>query len=330
MDSKQKARQIVEKEFRRQKRKNKNADYSSDEEVGADTRRKRPLITPSQVRTEDNKVSTGDSKYRDRAQERREGTTQKDDEEDAFDWKEDRRNKESTSVLLKEDPAECAASRFETKEQAQEYLQRNPIPSTVLGKAIIRFWQTRWQKVNPNAPPKLSSSVYIMTTATYPPLQIMPSEKTYPLTSNRGSRPSIPDDLLQQINRACSNAKERCQTVKALTNTSEEPSKNYANEDDDDDDDIFGDLGQYDEQQDEDQLDTRIPTRKGEKVTLFEPEEPEVAPVVIQPEHAQSQRLERFSPAIAEMDYPDDQSSGDEKTHKKKKRKKQRVGSESE
>ena len=325
MDTKQKAREIVEKEFRRNKRKNKNADYSTDEEgEEANARRKRPLITPSQVKSKDDKVS--DSRYRDRAQERREGTFKQNDEEGVFDWKEDRNTerKKPISVPLQEDVMECTEGRFETREQAQEFLQSNPTSSTVLGRAMIRFWLTRWHKVNPNAPPKLSSSVYTMTTATHPPLQIMPTEKTYPSSTTKSSRPLLPDELLHQIKSACTHTKERRQTANARATSSEEPIKKHANEDEDDD--IFGDLGQYDEQEDIDEI---APTRKGEKVILFEPEESEVALALILPVKAQSQRLEGFSPAMAEIDYPDDGSSGDEKKQKKKKRKKQRSGSDS-
>lgn len=328
MDRKQIAREIVEKEFRRNKGKNKNTDYSSGEEEVDSRRKKRPLITPSQIKTKDSKLSAADSKYRDRAQERREGRFKKDDKVDAFDWNEDR-NGEPISVPKKEkeDPvhSECIDSQFETREQAQEYLQSNPASSTVLGRAIIRFWQTRWQKVNPKSPLKLSSSVYTMTTATHPPLQIMPSEKTYPLITNKGLRPLLPDDLLQRINRACSSTKERGRIMANGNATSNEgPSTNPSS----DEDDIFGDLGQYDEQDDIDQ-DASVLTRKGEKIILFEQEELEIAPAVEVTVQPQSQRLEGFLPAIAEIDYHEDESSGDEKKHKKKKRKRQRSGSDS-
>lgn len=319
MDSKQIARQIVEKEFLRNKRKKKkkNADdsSSSDEE---DNRRKRPLITPSQVKVKD--VPAVDSKYRDRAQERREGTVLK--EEDVFDVDSDAEESISAPRSEQENPGECSAvSRFETTEQAQEYLQNNPSCSTTLGRAIISFWQSRWQKVNPRS--ALSSAVYTMTTATHPPCWIIPSEKTYPLKTSKDSGPFLSDDLLQRIHRACSKTNGQATNVIAMPK--EGNSKEDAN---DNDEDIFGDLGEYDEQEDTEQ-DAERTIRKGEKVVLFQEEvvttvEPAV---VVQP---QSRRLEGFSPPMAEMDYAEDDSSGDEKMkQKKKKRKRQRNGSDS-
>ncbi|GAX10485.1 hypothetical protein FisN_21Lh186 [Fistulifera solaris] len=328
MDSKQRAREIVEREFRRSKRKNKNADDSSDDDERGSQRRKRPLLTPTQVKTKDQNAPVADSQYRDRAQERREGKSKRDDEDGIFDWKQDR-NKESISVapIEKEYPVENTTGRFQTKEEAQEYLQSNPSVSTVLGRAIVRFWQSRWQKVNLNAPLKLSSSVYTMTTETYPSLLIMPSEKTYPSTTNNSMRPLLPDDLLQQIHRACSKEKDCPQTTNG-----KEPlqKKAIVADDDDDEEDIFDNLGDDDDKEDSEQ-DTDAPTRKGEKVVLFQPEEPEeVAPAITFPVRRRNQGLERFSSAPSEVDYPEDESSEDEKSSKKKRRKKGRSGSDSE
>jgi hypothetical protein len=327
MDSKQRAREIVEKEFSRNKRKNKHADDSSEDEVVGNQRRKRPLITPSQVKSKDQNVPVADSKYRDRAKERREGTLKRDDEDDIFDSKQERK-KESIAVPLieieKENPVDCTTGRFGTKEEAQEYLQSNPPVTTVLGRSVVNFWQTRWQKVNPKTPLKLSSSVYTMTTETYSSLLIMPSEQTYPSATNSASRPLLPGDLLQQIHRTSNKAKDRLQTA-----NEKEPSQNKAT-DVDDDEDIFDDLGHYDDKEDLEQ-DADAPTRKGEKVILFQPEEPEeVAPVITFPVRRGSQGLEHFSPAPAEVDYPEDESSEDEKKSKKKRRKKRRSGSDSE
>ncbi|GAX16741.1 hypothetical protein FisN_21Hh186 [Fistulifera solaris] len=328
MDSKKRAREIVEKEFRRNKRKNQHADDSSEDDERGSQRRKRPLITPTQVKIKDQNAPVAESQYRDRAKERREGKLKRDDEDDIFDWKQERR-KEPISVpsIEKEEPVEIITGRFQTREEAQEYLQSNPSVSTVLGRAIVRFWLTRWQKMNPNAPPKISSSVYTMTKETYPSLLVMPSEKSYPSTTNRSAmRPLLPEDLLQQIRRACKKEKERPQT----TNEKAAVQNTATDAEEDDDEDIFDNLGDYDDN-DESEQDADAPTRKGEKVVLFQPYEPEeVAPVITFPVRRQNRSSEHFSSAPSEVDYHEDESSEDEKKSKKKRRKKQRSGSDSE